>query len=213
MRLDEAVNKNFGYLTIVAKRITQSKNVRMASDLVSETYLALSEKVIPEDNDEFIKWFSKSMKNQFRWSKSEFNKIYQPKEFTTLDKHSHHNQNQQKHLDGGYINSFNDLIVDEDAQRNIYLQCEQTNDFTKELFEISSSLGRAKTLKYIELIEFKRSLPPHESVLFDLYFQKELSTRNISSMYSDEYNKLSRISVNKMVNKIKDKIKTHQWKE
>lgn len=215
--LAKLFSDNYNYLNTVAIRITRHKDPEMAPDLLSETYLNLSEKgtVVPSNNEEFVKFFCTCMKNYFTWPNSSFNKLYQPKEFLTLDNDfylmDNAKSNQQKYLDSFYSNKHSELVIDEDALKNIEINAEQTNDFTKELFEISSSMGREKTLKYIEVIEFKRSLPPHENILFDLYFEKELSTRGISSMYSDQVNKLSRISVNRMINKIKTKIKNHKW--
>lgn len=212
MSLSKLFSDNYEYLNTVAVRITRSKDRGMAPDLLSETYINLAEKEteVPQNGQEFIKFFSKCMKNYFQWPNSSFNRLYFPKELPCIDTPQNQESNKRKHLDAGFNNSFNELIVDEDALKLIENQVEQTNNFTKELFEISSSLGKTKTLKYIKLVEFKRELPSHENILFDLYFEKELSTRSIAKLYSDEGNTMDYQSVNKMVNIIKEKLKT--WK-
>jgi len=61
--LDSLIASNYLYLTVIAKGIT--KNESEAKDLVSETYLKLAEKgsKIPQDTDEFQKFFTTCMKN------------------------------------------------------------------------------------------------------------------------------------------------------
>lgn len=63
--LDSQVSANYLYLTVVAKKITGRTD--NAGDLVSETYLNLHSKgtKVPDENDEFIKFFVKCMKNRF----------------------------------------------------------------------------------------------------------------------------------------------------
>jgi hypothetical protein len=213
VKLNELFTKNYDYLNTVAKRITRSRDHRMGPDLLNSTYLVVFEKhekglYIPEDGEEFIKWFSKCMKNYFTWPNSEFNKYYKDAEIS-LDR-NYHQTGQMKPNDGESLR--HDLqLLDEDAHKNIEIFVEQANDFTKELIDISSSLGRTKTLKYIELVDFKRTLPTHESILFELYFEKELSTRKIADLYSIDGNTMNYQSVNGMVNKIKLKIKEYQW--
>jgi RNA polymerase sigma factor (sigma-70 family) len=196
VNLSELFTNNYEYLNTVAKRITRCKNVRMAPDLLSETYINLSNKEthVPDDNEEFVKFFCKCMKNYFIWPNSSFNKLY---------------ESEAVELDDFKLAR----LTDPEAQREIEISVEQTNDFTKEIIEISSSMGKAKTLKYIELVEFKRDLPPHEQILFELYFEKELSTRKIASMYSDEAHKMNYQSINQFVNVIKRKIDNYQWKQ
>lgn len=203
MTLSELFTYNYTYLNTVAKRITRCKNVHMAADLLNDTYLVIHEKQeaglkVPENNDEFVKWFSKCMSNYFKWPNSSFNKLFNSKESLTID--------------NGYFQRNDERLIDQDALRDIEILVEDTNDFTKELFEISSSMGAIKTLKYIELVEFKRTLPSHEKILFELYYEKELSTRDIATLYSSPVHKMNYQSVNNMVNKIKDKINTYKWK-
>lgn len=217
MTLAELFTNNYEYLNTVAKRITRCKDHRMAPDLLNSTYLVVHEKhekgmYIPETDEDFVKWFSKCMKNYFVWPNSEFNETYSPKEELKIDaSFAHYDSFRNK--DDTERQSVPILLVDQDALRNIEVSVEQANDFTKELIEISSSLGKIKTLQYIELIEFKRTLPPHEAILFELYFEKELSTRKIAELYSDDLNIMNYQSVNQMVNTIKSKIENYKWKQ
>jgi hypothetical protein len=185
---------------VVAKRITRCKDYRMAPDLISETYKCVNELKHPQDNEEFVKWFSKCMKNYFQWPNSSFNKLYSSKESSLCNP-----------CIG--INVVRYEPVDEDAQASIEIYVEETSDQTKELLEMSSSIGKIKALKYVELLEFKRTLPAHENILFDLYFEKEQSTREIAKLYSSPIHKMNYQSVNRMINVIKEKIKRYKWKD
>lgn len=220
MSLAKLFTDNYDYLNTVAKRITRCKDIRMAPDLLNSTYMVIHEKkekglFVPSESEEFVKWFSKCMKNYFKWPNSEFNSSYTPNEHLIVDedfvcKKGKFSDNH--HSDSCRLR-FDERIIDEDALKNIEVSVEQANDFTKELIEISSSLGKNKTLKYIELVEFKRTLPAHQAILFELYFEKELSTRKIADLYSIEGNTMNYQSVNIMVNEIKSKINTYKWKQ
>lgn len=205
MSLRDLFTYNYDYLNTVAQRITRKRDYRQAPELLSTTYLTIHEKakagtiLIPGENDEFVKWFCKCMKNYYRWPNSNFNK-------------THSRDNIVCHIDTYYEERASDFLVDEDALRDIEIQTEETNDLTKELIDISSSLGRDKTLRYIEVIEFKRTLESHESILFELYFEKEMSTREIAKEYSMEFNTINYQSINKMINIIKTKINNYKWK-
>jgi hypothetical protein len=218
--LERLFTHNYEYLNTVAVRITRKKDYRLAPDLLNSTYLTIHEKasrgqcLIPGENEEFVRWFSNCMKNYFKWPNSDFNKVHQPKEHLFVDG-SFNSRHEWKITDtsGSWrINqTSSELIVDEDALKDIEIQTEETNDFTKELIEISSSLGKAKTLRYIEVVEFKRSLQAHEAILFELYFEKEMSTRDIAKEYSTEFHTINYQSINKMVNTIKQKINNYKW--
>lgn len=223
MSLSLLFANNYNELNTAAERITRRIDIGMASDLLSETYVGIEQRQsegkikIPEDNEGFVKLYCQWMKNYFVWPNSKFNQLYTSKESLTIDNEFNNMDRSQVY---GDLNPFSEtlyvrndeLITDENALNNILILSEGVNDFTKEIIEISSSLGKTKTLKYIELIEFKRTLQPHESILFELYFEKDLSTRDISKMYSDETHKLNYQSVNRMINVIKTKINTYQWK-
>lgn len=78
MTFEKLVNENHKELTLVAYRITGNKT--KANDLISETYLNLHNKQVPLIKNEFVKFFSKSMGNLNRWSRSSFNKFNNGKE-------------------------------------------------------------------------------------------------------------------------------------
>lgn len=206
--------------------ITQSKDKRLALDLISETYLLLAEKQtsFPIKNEDFIKFFVQRMKSNYVWPNSSFNKLFR----TDFEEKSRKNAYEYKRSNGKKTRLVNcrvesfyenpdseyslNAIADEEALQNIEIDAEGVNDQTKEIIEISSSLGKTKTLKYIEIIEFKNSLPAHEVILFELYFEQNLSTRDISEMYSDEMHKISHLSTWQMIKIIKEKLNNYKWK-
>lgn len=208
MTLQTLVSNNYEYLNTVAKRIVRSRNYSMADDLLSETYKNMAEKQTPFpcNDQEFVKWFSKCMKNYFSWPNSSFNKIFFSKEYLTLDKEAECN------YEDNNLKYSND-IADHDALSEIELSVEETNEITREIIEISSSLGKTKTLQYLEVIEFKRTLFDHEKILFELYYENGLSTRDIAALSSTEQYKINYQSINTMVNQIKEKIKEKKWKQ
>lgn len=221
MNLSELFAHNYQELSAVAHRIVRKKDYRRADELLSTTYLTIHEKatagtvLVPGEHGEFVKWFSRCMKNYFKWPNSDFNTV-RSNESLTIDSDiasGHRNDNQQKFLDTGYSNRYDELLTDHDAQKEIELSVEETNDFTKELIEISSSMKRERALQYIEVIEFKRTLPAHEVILFELYFEKEMSTRDIAREYSTTGHTINYQSINKMINAIKQKINNYQWKQ
>lgn len=194
--LAQLFTNNHEYLNTVATRITRCKDRSLAPELISCTYLYLVEKnkEVPNKNEDFVKFFSTYMKNFFEWPNSDFNKSINTREYLTIDEHEFQ-------------------IPDESALIDIELMAEETNEFTKKIIEISSNIGKDKTLKYIETVEFKRTLSEPDKILFELYFEKELSTRKIATLYSDEVHKMNYQSVNQMVNKIKTKINKYKWKQ
>lgn len=196
MTLQALVSNNYPHLQKVARRIASRKDYRLAGDLLSETYRDVYEKKskFPEGNEEFVRWFSKCMHNQFRWSFSEFNKLTKVRE--TLD-----------------IEIQDNTAADPDAILDVELSAEGINEATMQMIEISSSLGKTKTLQYIEVLEFKRGLADYEKILFELYFESRLSTHVIATMYSDDTHKINWKSINKLVKSIKTKIKNYQWKQ
>lgn len=204
MNLNLLITNNYESLSKVAKLIACNKS----GDLISETYSNIAEKEIPYplNNLEFIKFFSRCMKNRYVWGNSSFNKLHRPKESLSLD-----NENRLYAYENDR-NTFLDLIIDNEAVKNIELSVEETNEVTKEFIDISSSLGKSKTLKYLEVLDFKNDLLEYEKILFELYFEKDMSTRQIAVMYSDSIHKMNYQSVNTMVNIIKQKIKNTKWK-
>lgn len=226
MSLSELFTNNYEYLNTVAKRITRHKDIKLAPELLNTTYLAAFEKqekgdCIPQDDLGFVKWFSMFMKNCFMWPNSNFNSG----STLTVDSNVTFSIDAQYFkLNGGWRNKKvrvstdpesrdDEEIIDGDALRDMELGAESVSDRTKEFIAEITYLSTKQALKLTEVLEFKRSLPRHEEILFELYFEKELSTRRIAELYSDETNTMNYQSVNKMVNIIKSKIKNYQWKQ
>lgn len=74
--INRLIERNHSYLTKVAKRIAP----KHYHDLLTETYISLASAKIPETNEEFIKYFSRCMSNNYRNQKSSFNKNFVIKE-------------------------------------------------------------------------------------------------------------------------------------
>ena len=73
--MNQLISENYDYLCVIGRRITGDKC--KAIDLVSETYLWLKDnRNVPSDNNGFIKFFCKSMHNQYRWERSDYNKNF-----------------------------------------------------------------------------------------------------------------------------------------
>lgn len=208
MKLAQLFTDNYEYLNTVAKRITRSRDHRMAPDLLNSTYLTVHEKhekgmYVPYEGEEFVKWFSKCMKNYFTWPNSAFNDYYSPRYSLSLDD-SHGKQDNSDYC------SVPIELVDPCAHLELELFAENTNDNTRELMAILNfDLEREDALKYLNVLDFVQSLEKYEKELFSLYFEKKLSTRKIAEMYSMESNTINYQSINIMVNKIKSKIEAY----
>lgn len=74
--INRLIERNHSYLTKVAKRIAP----KHYHDLLTDTYLNLTTANIPEQNEEFIKYFSRCMSNNYRNQNSSFNKNFVIKE-------------------------------------------------------------------------------------------------------------------------------------
>lgn len=220
MNLNTLVSNNYREIYQIAIRISGRKNVDMAGDLISQTYIELIDdnKHYTGEAKDFIKWYSKAMKNLFRWSEAGFNRIFE----TDINKNikiKEAKAKRYKKKTGQYINDIPDKyqsyvienVIDNSALNDIEFSAEECNDSTRELLEVSQSIGTESALKYVQVIDFKRKLIEHEKILFELYFEKRLSTREIAIMYSDKDHKMNYQSVNSMVNNIKAKIKQTKW--
>lgn len=131
------------------------------------------------------------MKNRYVWPNSNFNKA------TRINS-----------IDYGDFD-----VPDQDALNNIQLAVEETNEATKELIEVSSGMKKDRVLKYVQVVEFKNALPPHEKELFELHFNNQLSSRKISEKLLQETGlKMNYQNINKMVNGLKQKINQQKWR-
>ena len=69
-------------------------------------------------------------------------------------------------------------------------------------------MRKERVLKYIEILEFKNSLPLPERFMFELHYEKDLSGRQIEQMLKDvQYRTIS-----SLIKSIKSKIKVYKWK-
>lgn len=68
--MNKQLTDNYNDILTIAKRITP-KNYK---ELINETYIAIHHISPPDNNQGFIKWFSKCMANANSWGNSSFNK-------------------------------------------------------------------------------------------------------------------------------------------
>jgi hypothetical protein len=222
--LGRMFENNYKEINKVACNITRHKNRKLAPELINETFIEVHEKEIkgykvPSDDLEFIKLFSKHMSNNFLFQNSGFNKAQrldiETKENNKAYKKEWDNRNKvtEAYVTHSVKTTKIEWLSDDEALKDIEILAEGKNERTNELIDIISSMSQIKAAKYIDVIEFERSLPEVEKILFDLYFRKCLSTRGISKMYSDgSAYKINHKSINKMINNIKTKIKSYEWK-
>ena len=181
--LNKLVIDNYKELKEAANNITRRRDRNQSNELINETYLTLFNKVVPETNAIFVKWFTKSMKYIYIDKYSSFRKATDQKESSLT-----------------YDTGNSDW-------KDIELGAEQINEKTKGIITGLSHLTNDKALKYVELLEFKESLPPHERELFELHFEKGLSGRKISKLMEKETGfKMSYVRYNEMIKVIKNKI-------
>jgi hypothetical protein len=164
----------------------------MADDLISETYLKITNwDTLPEKDEEFIKVFVTQMKWEFKGKRSKFNKLYNGKEIEIIEGHQ---------------------VVDNESLNDIYLSCEQTNEATKELIDVVSHLNKSMAENYVNLVIFKESLPGWDKEIFHQYFELGMSSRDIAkgltelAGYESNYQ-----NINKLINEVKTKIE--KWKQ
>ncbi len=185
--------------------ITRKRNVKLAPELISETYIFAHSKEYPADNKQFIKWFGTAMNNIYYWPNSSFNKIYKLDFYEKQRKsiyEAKHNETQHTP-----IPSREDLDCIPD-QTDVHISLEETNQTTKELIECSTGMRKERVIKYIRCLELKNSLPLHERYIFDLYFEHNLSARTIEDMLDGD---VQYRTINDAIKSIKLKIKNTKW--
>lgn len=128
-------------------------------ELINSTYLVIHEKqpTIPCDNFEFIKLFTKYMKNTAVYRDSEFNKLSPSANAVQIDENR----------------ICDEVIVNMDLKTDCLLE--------------------------------------HEKILFELYFEQGLTLRKISEMCSGDGYRITKQSINSMVNTIKQKLKKYNY--
>lgn len=186
--LSKLLENNYKEILVIAKRITQRNPRKEAKELISEVYLFIHEKDMNFKNDkEFIFYFAKVMKFMYIGIRSNYNKN------TKLS-------NCHLEYDPG-----------NDDWKQIEIDAEGINQETKDMMSELSHLSIRDVTKYAELMDFKRTLPPHEKQLFEWYFEGGYSTRFISNILEKETGwGMSYVRFNEMINVLKSKI-TDQW--
>ena len=189
--LNDLLTKNHKYIKHCARNICRVKNELMADDLISETFLKLTNwESIPSVDEEFVKVFVTQMKWEFKGNRSKFNKLYNGKELEIIE---------------GY------QIEDGESLNDVYLNCEQTNQATKELIDVVSHLNKSMAENYVNLVVFKESLPGWDKEIFHQYFELGMSSRDIANGlvefagYETNYQR-----INELINNVKEKIEV--WK-
>ena len=190
--LNDLLTNNHKYIKHCARNICRVKNELMADDLISETYLKLTNwESIPSVDEEFVKVFVTQMKWEFKGNRSKFNKLYNGKELEIIE---------------GY------QIEDGESLNDVYLNCEQTNQATKELIDVVSHLNKSMAENYVNLVVFKESLPGWDKEIFHQYFELGMSSRDIANGlvefagYETNYQR-----INELINNVKEKIEA--WKQ
>lgn len=196
--LNKLLEDNYKEILTVATRITRKKDRHIATELINETFLQIAErnKVIPTDNIGFVMYFSKYMKLMFMGERSSFNRNINGKEVLTESE--------------TYLDFKNELkaLIDTDAELEIELGAEETNEVTKDLLSNLSHMTYERVKRYAEVIEFRVSLPPWEKELFDMHFELGLSSRQIADLMKEETGyEMHPQRCKLMIKEIKNKIK------
>ena len=181
--LSKLVEDNYKDILLAATRITRRTNVKQNKALINETYLALHGKKIPTDNIGFLMYFNRTMK------------------IIHIDQRSTYNKHEK-------VNSVEHIYEQINEEwKEIEIQTEQTNESTKELIKELSYLSEEKAVQYLEVMDFKKGLPPNEREIFDLHYEKGLSSREIAKLMEEETGwKMSYVRYNEMINKVKKKL-------
>lgn len=159
--INRLIERNYSNLTKVAKRIAPQH----FHDLLTDTYVNVLNAKVPETDEEFVKYFSRCMSNNFRNQKSTFNKNFVIKEINCTFAYS---------------------CEGEEVDKDALLQ---------------------------ELSEFKKQLPTHEQILFELHFELNLSYVEIAKKLTLKSGyEVSYASMFKLIKPIREKLKCKTWK-
>lgn len=181
--LNKLIEDNYDNILIHANRITRKRNRHQSKALINETYLMLSEKELTPEQASSIKYFVKTMFYMYRGERSRYSKAER----------------------------VNSIYLDYDPGNEDWTSIElilDENEDTKDEIVNLSHLGKEKAIKYVELMQLKETLPPHEKEIFSLHFEHEQSSRDIAKKVSSETGwDISHMTYNKLINQVKDKIK------
>jgi len=155
------------------------------TDLVSNLTLYLDKNWMKfsliETNEDRIKWIQSWMRNQTRWSNTDFNK--------------------ETRINNGEEEwGMPDEVVD---HIDIEIAAECAPQFTKEwLIDISARMSDRDCTRLIQIKRIYHTMASHEKVLYDLYFTDMKSLREIAKQLN-----LPLSAVHIMVGDLKNKIK------
>lgn len=184
MSFDRWISDNYQFLRKWSRIWCNSQSD--ADDLLSHFTIYLHKnwdskfKLIP-DGDERLAFTNQWMKNMVNWSNSDFNK-------------------QRR------VNSFDEEwdVPDEAVDEFIEVQCETDRDDIRDwLLDLHRNYSDLETERLVKMREIYLKLQTHEKVLYDMYFTHMLSLRKIGKKLNIPY-----MAVYKMINELKEKIKT-----
>lgn len=170
-----------------AKLITRRRN-RCPYELINETYLTCSKHTKhPETKEDFLKYFGTMMKFEYIGERSSYSKINK---------------------------GFTELVYEPltDDWKQIEIEADGVSDETKDLINGLEHRDNDKIQKYINVLLFKESLPPHLNEIFNLHFERGMSSRKISEMFNQifDFDDIHHVSFNNMIREIKERFK--KWK-
>ena len=182
--LSELLENNYKVILKAARNITQRRGQHQAPALINETYLKVFEKNdYPTDDKNFIGHYVKTMHYLYLGKRSSYNKA-----------------EHKEHIPLVYDPGNEDWKL-------IEIEAEGTNKETKDTMLAVSNLTTDKAIRYVGVMEIKESLPPHEKEIFDLHFEKGMSSRQIAKHMEVETGwKMSYARFNEMINKVKSKL-------
>lgn len=180
--LNELFEYNYVRIRQAAKNIVR-KSGQEADQLINETFLNIAEKKdYPKDKDIFFYYYLKFMRYMNIGERSQYSKC--------LD---------SKHLE---------IKIDpsDDSWESIEMGAEQINEETKDLLLNLTHLNKDKAVRYAKVMEVKETLAPHEAEIYDLHFDKGLSSRKIAELLETESGwKTSYVRINEFINQVKGK--------
>ena len=198
-QLDTMLNKHYNYLLVVANRIVQAdrKHPKEHYDLVASTtelvYIKQAQgkpyiKTAVQEDEDFIKFFSKAMKNMKRWQRSNYNLSNQPT---------------------GNVFCIDHDPEDYEQQHEIELGAESTDDENKEWARElrRGSIPTKRAEQYVKIMDIKKTLSLSDKVLFNQAFEEGKSGRLIAREATAQSGmKVPHEHICSMINKLKLKI-------
>jgi RNA polymerase sigma factor (sigma-70 family) len=180
--ISQLLNNNYKEILKAAKNITRRRNYQQAPALINETYLFLHDKETPKINNEFVKYFTKTMHYLYIGERSTYNKA----------------------------EKLSKVYLEYDPGNDDWKDIEVNIEINKETLDTLLNLSHLKNtdaIKYANVMQLKETLPPHEREIFELHFDKGLSGRQIAKIMELETGwKMSYVRYNEMIKKVKLKL-------